>query len=96
MKARIAAEQKRMEREYNRLNQCYSEFNQLKRKMADLVSHASTDPVAAEKLSGLNGLFPEGIQGVEQRMKQDINVLNNALKKLQAQIKQTTSSSVKP
>jgi len=96
MKTRIAAEQKMLEREYNRLNQCYSEFNQLKRKMADLVSHATTDSVAAEKLSGLNGLFPEGISGIEQQMKQDVKVLNNALKKLQAQIKQTASSSVKP
>lgn len=93
MKTNIAAEQKRMEREYTRLCQCYSNFTVLKRSMGELADRAATDPVAAEKLSDLKTLIPNGILGLEREAKKDIKALNAALKQLQSRIKSIGNNS---
>ncbi|MFP2694217.1 hypothetical protein ACLETS_23830 [Enterobacter ludwigii] len=87
MKTNIAAEQKRMEREYSRLCQSYSSFTRLKLAMAELVAHAATDPAAAKKLNDLQALMPQGIAGLERQAGKDMQALNVALKQLQSRLK---------
>lgn len=87
MKTNIAAEQKRMEREYSRLCQCYSNFTSMKLAMAELVARAATDPAAAEKLNDLQALMPQGIAGLERQAGKDMHALNVALKQLQSRLK---------
>ncbi|RKR64194.1 secretion system chaperone SseA [Yokenella regensburgei] len=87
MKTNIAAEQKRMEREYSRLCQCYANFTRLKLTMAELVARAATDPAAAKKLNDLQALMPQGIAGLERQAGKDMQALNVALKQLQSRLK---------
>ena len=86
MKTNITAEQKRMEREYSRLCQCYSNFTKLKQSMAELVANAATDPVASKKLSDLQALIPEGVAGLERQAGKDMQALSVALKQLQSRL----------
>lgn len=87
MKTNIEAEQKRMEREYSRLCQCYSNFTKLKMAMAELVARSATDPAAAKKLNDLQALMPQGIAGLERQTGKDMQALNVALKQLQSRLK---------
>jgi len=87
MKTNIAAEQKRIEREYSRLCQCYSNFTGLKLAMAQLVARAATDPAAAKKLNDLQALIPQGIAGLERQAGKDMQALSVALKQLQSRLK---------
>lgn len=87
MKTNIAAEQKRIEREYSRLYQCYTKFSELKLAMAELVTRAATDPAAVNKIHDLQALIPEGIEGLERQAEKDMQALNVALKQLQSRLK---------
>lgn len=87
MKTNIAAEQKKMEREYSRLCQCYSNFTKLKLAMGELVARAATEPAAAKKLNDLQALMPQGIAGLERQAAKDIQALNVALKQLKSRLK---------
>ncbi len=87
MQKNINAEKKRMERECARLDACFSEFTRLKQAMSELTANAATDPVASQKLEQLKTLVPEGLQGIEKKIRQDIKQLGVTLKKLQAQLK---------
>lgn len=87
MKTNIAAEQKRMEREYARLYQCYSNFSKLKLAMAELMARAATDSDAVKKINDLQTLMPQGIEGLERQAEKDMQALNVALKQLQSRLK---------
>lgn len=87
MKTNIAAEQKRMEREYSRLYQCYSNFTKLKLEMTELEARAATDPAAVKKLNDLQAFIPQGIAGLESQARKDMQALNIALKQLQTRLK---------
>lgn len=87
MKTNIAAEQKRMEREYSRLYQCYSNFTKLKLAMAELAARAAIEPAAEKKFNDLQALMPQGIAGLEHQAGKDMQALNIALKQLQTRLK---------
>jgi len=87
MQINIEAEKKKIEREYSRLQKYFADFTQLKQTISALVANAPADLQAQQKLNQLQDLFPAGIGGLEQEMKQDMKILNVALKKLEAQIK---------
>ncbi|KML18201.1 hypothetical protein VL10_23760 [Leclercia adecarboxylata] len=86
MKTNIAAEQKRIEREYTRLCEYYSSFTKLKLAMPEFAARAKTDPDVAKKLNDLQALMPQGIAGLEQQARKDMQSLNVALKQLQSRL----------
>lgn len=86
MKTNIAAEQKRIEREYSRLCQCYSNFTKLKMAMAELVACAETNPASAKKLNDLQALMPQSIAELERQAGKDMQALSVALKQLQSRL----------
>lgn len=93
MRTSIAAEQKKIDREYSRLYQCYSNFVVLKQKVAELEARAATDPAAAKKLGDLQALIPGSISELELSAEKDIRALGIALKQLQSRIKNIVNNS---
>lgn len=91
MKTNIEAEQQKIEREYSRLRQCYSDFTELKQVITELTA-CSADPVAAKKLNALHTLVPDGITALEHRISKDMQALNTALKQLQSRIKNSINN----
>ncbi|WP_254900207.1 hypothetical protein [Lonsdalea iberica] len=91
MRKDIEAERKRIEREYIRLEKCFSDFTHLKQRMLGLIADSEKDPEAARKLMALQQLFPEGLGGIENNARQDMKALNTTLKQLQSKFKNIVS-----
>ncbi|MFP1930072.1 hypothetical protein ACLEE4_15205 [Lonsdalea quercina] len=94
MRKDIESERKRIEREYIWLEKCFSDFNHLKKRILELVADSAKEPEAAKKLTELQRLFPEGLEGIENNARQDMKALNTTLKKLQSKLKNIVSNSL--
>lgn len=87
----LAAECKKLEREYTHLHEYFSTFNQLKQSVAEHLVQAETDPQARERRDHFYRRFPQGFSGLDREINQDIKEISGSLKKLEAELKQLGS-----
>ncbi|BAE74560.1 hypothetical protein SGGMMB4_02896 [Sodalis glossinidius str. 'morsitans'] len=76
-----------LDREYNRLQKCFHDFNYLKQSLAMLDNTVGRDSDAARRTARLESLFPEGITQLEREAVQDLKALEKKFKQLVTRLK---------